>query len=301
MHRKSHRARISAVIVLVAFGVPVASCSLFVTLDGLSNAPSDASASTTDAPATSDAPSEVTDASVNDGAHEASAPSCGGRPGVGATMVQVLDAGFCIDTTEVSLDQYDAFYMANPTPTSAECAWKTGYTPPPSHGSNAIGNVDWCDANEYCAWAGKRLCGAVGGGVLDLSNSLTDESEWQFTCTHGGQPQWVWPYGDGAAPDPSVCLYADSPGNPTGSRPIASNPACTGPAGIFDISGNVWEWENACDRTAGVDAAAADCNLRGGGFLRVSSSWGACLEVPGGWARDSHVADTGIRCCSDYK
>lgn len=224
-------------------------------------------------------------------------PSCGGR-GVGAPMVRVMTANFCIDTTEVTYAQYADFYNAKPQPSDV-CNFKTGYTAPAFlSGNGAIGNVDWCDAYEYCRWAGKRLCGGMNGVELDLSNSLTPTSEWQYACTHGGSSDWPYPYGKAA--DPSICLYGDTPGV-NGSRDVASNEKCQGPDGIYDLSGNVWEWEDACDRSKGVTLANADCNLRGGGFLRSSADWGSCAAVPGGWARDSRVDDTGIRCCSDFK
>jgi formylglycine-generating enzyme required for sulfatase activity len=224
-------------------------------------------------------------------------PSCGGNPGMGASMVRVLDAGFCIDTTEVTLTQYLAFLTANP-PMPAECTWKTGYTPTSFGGEAAVGNVDWCDALAFCTWAGKRLCGGIGGATLDLANSIGVQSEWQYACTHGGDPKYQYPYG--STVDPSICLYNDSPDS-GGARPVASNPRCVGPEGVFDLSGNVWEWENACDRNTSLPLRKAQCNLRGGGFLRASADWGACAWVPGGWLRESRVEDTGIRCCSDFR
>lgn len=276
----------------------VVSCSLSA-LEGYSGGddPSDGS---TDVTAPSDG-SGGNDGANDSGPADAGAdgdarPSgCGGRPGVGATMVRVLDAGFCIDTTEVSLDQYAEFIADNP-PISAECSWKSSYTLPAFVGKAAIGDVDWCDAYSYCKWAGKRLCGGIKGVTLDLTNSKTIASEWHYACTHGGDPSFPFP--NGTTAKPAVCLYYDSPDSGA-ARPIADNPACTGPEGIFDLSGNVWEWEDACDRSKGL-SKAAECNLRGGGFLRPSSDWGACANVPGGWTRESHVADTGIRCCSDY-
>jgi formylglycine-generating enzyme required for sulfatase activity len=290
------RQRIRIVIAFSATCAAFAGCSALTNLDDLSRG-SDGSTSPdvsqndviTDVVSTPDV-----DAGGGDGA-----PSCSGNPGAGAPMVRVYDAGYCIDTTEVTYDQYANFYAASPTPTSPYCAWKTSYTPPPKTGTEAIGNVDWCDANEFCAWAGKRLCGGVNGAVMNLTNSLTVIDEWQRACTHDGDPKWVWPYGDGSAPDPKVCLYQDSPDSGQ-SRAVASNPACVGPPGVFDMSGNVWEWENACDR---ADAAPAglQCNLRGGGFLRPSSNWGSCLAVPTNWDRNSRTDDTGIRCCSDWR
>ena len=294
------RRALGGVIAIVA-GATLVQCSW--SLDDLSSggpATDAGEASTLGAdagPGLADGEAALDGAVPDAGLVETGAPSCGGRPGVGATMVRVLDAGFCIDTTEVTLDQYQAFIASNP-PIPPECAWKTAYTPAAFSGSAAIGNVDWCDANGYCKWAGKRLCRGRGGVTLDLTSSRTPTSEWQYACTHGGDPMFSYPYGDTA--DPSICLYSNSPDSGQ-ARPVASNPKCTGPAGIFDLSGNVWEWEDACDRSVPNTTAAADCNLRGGGFLRDSSSWGSCAAVPGGWARDSHVEDTGIRCCSDYQ
>src|SRR5262249_32761705 len=114
----------------------------------------------------------------------------------------------------------------------------------------------------------------------------------------GGDPNFRYPYG--STVDPTICLYGDSPDSGA-ARAVASNPRCVGPEGVFDLSGNVWEWENACDRDASVPLRKAQCNLRGGGFVGTSADWGACQLVPGGWLRESRVEDTGIRCCSDLR
>lgn len=274
----------------------VASC--FQSLDGFtggsSGGPDGGDGGTSSSTSSSGSPADGGTNQEQDGGSDGG-PSCLGH--FGAPMKRVLDADFCIDTTEVTYSQYAEFFKAKPQPDPV-CSFKTNYSPPQFFtGDAAVGNVDWCDAYQFCKWAGKRLCGGLNGVQLDLVSSLTPLSEWQYACTHGGSADWPYPYGKSA--NPSICLYNDSPNSST-SRDVASNPACVGPDGIFDLSGNVWEWEDACDRTDGV-SAKKQCNLRGGGFLRVSADWGACGKVPSGWTRDSHVEDTGIRCCSDFK
>lgn len=145
-----------------------------------------------------------------------------GLPGPRMTRVRTPDGhSYYIDSTEVTQAQYQEFVSA---------AKATGYKPeqpefcsqnpsfePPTFGSKPgdpdyhcpegyvrptetpdvpMVCVDWCDADAYCKWAGKRLCGRVGGGVLktleDAKNA--DVDEWYNACSNGGKTKY--PYGD---------------------------------------------------------------------------------------------------------
>jgi formylglycine-generating enzyme required for sulfatase activity len=65
---------------------------------------------------------------------------------------------------------------------------------------------------------------------------------------------------------------------------------------VFDLLGNVWEWEDNCAPIAG-DAGAGDvCNPRGFSF-----GMGAAMPMCAGddYAQRSEVRDNlGFRCCS---
>lgn len=45
--------------------------------------------------------------------------------------------------------------------------------------------VDWCDAATLCAWAGKRLCQAVGSPDFDSATITAANSEWFYACSDG--------------------------------------------------------------------------------------------------------------------
>ena len=78
--------------------------------------------------------------------------------------------------------------------------------------------VDWCDAAAYCAWAGKRLCGAIGGGQTpekSVGDPLADE--WLYVCTNGGKTKY--PYGD--TEDKTKCSADDR-------ASVDAYPACAG-------------------------------------------------------------------------
>lgn len=189
-------------------------------------------------------------------------PGCGTRPG--PKMVR-LDAAspFCIDTTEVTNAQYDAFLAsAKPTPPS--------YCFTPIYGSSetaVVGpnkprtNVPWCVAFQYCAWAGKRLCGKIGGGHASFSTyTSATESQWSYACRQGSK-NTNYPYGP--AEDPSKCVVSGPIAD------VASKPGCTGESApfnqIFDLSGNAGEWSDACDRYEGtIDEDGRACAVRGG-------------------------------------
>src|SRR5258708_37508752 len=92
-------------------------------------------------------------------------------PTAGPTMVNI--GSFCIDSTEVTADQYMQFLTAKGGDVSGQplaCAsWNRSFVPvgwPSGAGAQAVSGVNWCMAFMYCAWAGKRLCGSPSGGPL---------------------------------------------------------------------------------------------------------------------------------------
>ena len=89
-------------------------------------------------------------------------------------MILPTGGSFCADSTEVTRWQYAAFLAAR-YPLSEQplhCAWNDSYVPwywqEQTRDDLPAVSMDWCDARAYCAWAGKRLCGRVGGGTVSL-------------------------------------------------------------------------------------------------------------------------------------
>jgi formylglycine-generating enzyme required for sulfatase activity len=238
-------------------------------------------------------------------------------------MVRVLSPGglaYCIDTTEVTWGQYAAFLKAKGGDTSgqpAECAWndryepRTGdpkevggcapldYTHPTGYAEKPVECVDWCDALGYCTWAGKRLCGKVGGGTAP-QNASTDPnvSEWYNACSQGGTT--VYPYGNQISPDACNTDAAtdagcalDSSASCRKTTPVGSLTSCRGTKPpydqIFDMVGNVMEWEDACQ--------SSKCLIRGEAY----QSPDARCASPGQTWMQSAAPGGGFRCCADPK
>lgn len=174
----------------------------------------------------------------------------------------MVDIGaFCIDSTEVTNAQYDVFAAEAKTKPPTQSGWcatnntdfekgSASTLSPPNH---PVG-VDWCDAQAFCAWAGKRLCGKIGGGALSYPGEVKDPklSEHAYACTQGGTT--VHPYGD--TYDKWACNYAQPPPVGFTPKPVASYPGCAGQVApynqVFDLVGNGSEWLNACDFTLAV-------------------------------------------------
>jgi formylglycine-generating enzyme required for sulfatase activity len=221
----------------------------------------------------------------------------GCRPGRGPTAVRVTTASgrFCIDSTEVTRADYEDFLTSvassSPPPPPAGCEGVTDFTPkkdwppPPGTETYPVSQVDWCGASAYCAWAGKRLCGRIGGGAIAVGAPERDpaQSEWVDACTRGGAR--AYPYGD--AYDANACT------GDVGS--VGARAGCVGGYdGLHDMSGNVWEWTNACDTAE----AGSFCHANGGAFDSTPDEL-ACTATPRPWTRTSTAANIGIRCCQD--
>ena len=266
---RSHRARPASLVLvpllpLAAVVAVVSSCDLAVSLDGLEG-------------------------------------GCPPTHGPSQAKVTSGSSPFCIDTTEVTNAQYEEFVAAGFALTAEAgtgipdgCEQLTGTTPggtwpyPPGEDDFPVTNVNWCQAYAYCEWAGKRLCGQIGGG--SLAPTYFDDatfSQWLNACSQNGG--LTYPYGQTF--DSTTC-GGQAAGSMIGN--VASRPQCVGPVpGVFDMSGNVWEWTDTC----GTGGATAFCDAMGGAFDSIQTE----LECVGerNWTRNAGANNIGIRCCLD--
>jgi sulfatase modifying factor 1 len=255
------------------------------------------------------------------------APATGGSSGItcptslaGSPLVEIPKPGggiYCIDRTEVTNEAYAVFLASNPKSAAspAECAWNTVFTPeqntdncpsvpydPAGAPKAPIACIDWCDAKRYCEWTGKRLCGAIGGGPTQAAKFAdATHSEWYAACSKGGT--LVYPYGN--AFQVSYCTGLSNSGDQADD--VASGPLCRGGYdGLYDMSGNVAEWEDSCTAASGKADA---CLVRGGSLyddVDTTPSL-ACNSAKNGGAasaapttrRDLHSQGVGFRCCFD--
>jgi formylglycine-generating enzyme required for sulfatase activity len=212
----------------------------------------------------------------------------------GPVMIDI--GGYCVDATEVTIAQYSAFVaVANPaSQTLATCAWNASFTPnapPPGPSDNPVVYVDWCDAYAFCAWAGKRLCGRIGGGTVATdSQAVASADQWFAACSHSGLH--AYPYGDTYVP--SACNGADYGAGVALS--VGTARACEGGfPGLHDLSGNVGEWEDSCASDAGAND---QCSVRGGSFYDPSARQ-AC-DALHNEVRNYSDFKLGFRCCRDH-
>ncbi|MCA9600281.1 MAG: SUMF1/EgtB/PvdO family nonheme iron enzyme [Myxococcales bacterium] len=204
---------------------------------------------------------------------------------------------FCIDKHEVTIGQYDGWLNNDPSlqDQPAECSWNADYDRGNSLACLGTANqpvrcVDWCDAYAYCKGQGKRLCGRRGTGA---SNDYADykdpqRSEWYAACSN--EAQNTFPYGDTYGPN--TCNGKDHllPPGPVG---VGTMSGCVGGViGLFDMSGNVAEWEDSCNAQNG---SGDDCRVRGGSYNADES----ILRCDNGLSspRNNKPPVIGIRCC----
>lgn len=115
--------------------------------------------------------------------------------------------------------------------------------------------ISWNDAQAYCEWAGARL---------------PTEAEWEY-ATRGGLEQKAYPWGDELTPGGqhrSNVWQGDFPDRDLAldgySRPAPVRSFLPNGFGLFNMTGNVWEWcSDRWDRAGDADARV----MKGGSYL----------------------------------
>lgn len=224
---------------------------------------------------------------------------------------------YCIDAYEVTKLEYDVFLGANPVlPSLPPACAGNNYRPssdwPYTEGRVPVNYVDWCDAYAYCAYSGKHLCGRIGGGS-NPPDAWADElqSEWFNACT--GQGVNEYPYGHSYS---DICVGGD-PAEPFYIRVLPPMPpffpAATcegGVSDLFNMSGNVAEWEDSCEPVVvrPGEPPVESCRIRGGsrasaiptptdGNAGNDRELQCDVDAPLKPRRDNTDPNVGFRCC----
>jgi formylglycine-generating enzyme required for sulfatase activity len=258
------------------------------------------------------------DGTIADANADAQSPCPTGK-GPEMALIHSALGTFCIDTTEVTASQYAEFVAAKNGDTSGQpsyCAWNASYDPvvhevmqpaqpcptydPTGKPDLPVVCVNWCQAYAYCAWAGKRLCGKIGGGPLDPSEFApspisTSQSEWFAACTSGSKYLYVY---DSQTYRSGVCVDSKYTSTP-GLQPVGAASGCRPTdAPVFDLLGNAAEWIDIC---SGGGDAGTSCATAGGSFYLPSGFSCAGDRAPHADEGPRYVSHdgVGIRCCAD--
>lgn len=167
----------------------------------------------------------------------------------------VTVSGFLISKYEVTFDEYDAFCEATGKSKPSDAGWGRGKRP--------VIDVSWDDSVEYCNWLsqkeGRDPCYAISGTNVscDFSKNgyrLPTEAEWEYAA-RGGNLSRGYMYAGGNSPD-GVAWYDSNSGEQT--HPVGKK--VPNELGLYDMSGNVWEW---CWDWYGDYGSAAQTDPRG--------------------------------------
>lgn len=301
----------SSTATLLAVVFLSASCGLVSGLDGLersSDVVEQPDANQAIDGAGQDAPgNDGSDGGLDAAGDSSSEASVDAAPDVSVTCptgtVQVED--FCVDAVEISNAKYAAFLATHSAGISVQpavCAWNSDFTPanaawplPAGQANRPVTWVNWCDALAYCTAQSKHLCGKVGGGTNDpAAFTSAAHSQWFAACSHDGDGLHAFPYGNVFSPTACNGGTTDDGGAPLVN--VGSMAGCVGGyPGIFDLSGNVREWEDSCSPGATPDLD--QCRVRGGGSDELSAEVRCDADLTRD--RNGPSAHTGFRCCSN--
>ncbi|HXB55824.1 MAG TPA: bifunctional serine/threonine-protein kinase/formylglycine-generating enzyme family protein, partial [Vicinamibacteria bacterium] len=201
-----------------------------------------------------------------------------------------LSHGYWLGRTEVPVGAYKRFSTAAGRPLPTAPPFNAGWT----NDEQPIVYMTWADGAAFCEWAGGRL---------------PTEAEWEYAA-RGGQEGARYPWGNQSP----VCRE----GAPNGAK-FDDGGACRGSGpervgsfrpnrfGLYDVSGNVWEWcsdwyaARAYGTTPATDpvgpSSGSERVLRGGALN--SNQKGLRVSLRNHLVPVSRSIYVGLRCARD--
>lgn len=218
------------------------------------------------------------------GCDEGDAPSCypESRP-----RHEVDVPAFEIDTYEVTVAAYQACEDDGACSPTYESSFEQCNGGRADRADHPINCTDAFHAEEYCAWAGKRLC---------------SEAEWEKAAR--GADGGAFPWGDATATCDEAVLDDGAEGCGLGfTQPVGSLPDGASVYGVMDLAGNVGEWvadecyRNYADTPSdGSPWTGGSFQIyRGGGFRQDADRQALWIRYCG--SPSFEQVDVGIRCC----
>jgi len=188
-----------------------------------------------------------------------------------------LTYDFYIGKYETTFDEYDVFCEDTGRSKPNDEGWGRGQRP--------VINVSWWDATAYCNWLSdkEKLPKAYDskGNLLDkdgrvttdvtkvLGYRLPTEAEWEYAA-RGGKHNSPFKYSGSDNVD-KVAWYESNSGN----KAHEVGKKSPNVLGIYDMSGNLWEW--CSDWYGGYSSSAQTNPYKNSGSCRVfrGGSWGS--------------------------